>query len=329
MTASSLAPLALEIINGINAKDTRALSKAITLLESKDPLKKAIGTQVLTNLKMHSQNLSRKIAFTGSPGAGKSTLIETIGLHLLTEGYNVAVLTIDPSSPISGGSILADKTRMQRLSNEERAFIRPSASGKGFLGGITPTTLDVIEIVEAAGYDFILIETIGVGQNEIDIKDLVDKLILVLPPTAGDELQGLKKGITEVVDLILINKNDGVLKSAAELTAMQYESALNILPGHKIDVKLCSAIESTGIIDVCMFIKDFAINTQERQQKLGQLLDRIAPQELLQTLMKDETIQRLIHQQKIAILNQKESLACAIKTLTIYLTSCLNGKKIP
>jgi LAO/AO transport system kinase len=218
---------------------------------------------------------------------------------------------------------------MQRLSNEERAFIRPSASGKGFLGGITPTTLDVIEIVEAAGYDFILIETIGVGQNEIDIKDLVDKLILVLPPTAGDELQGLKKGITEVVDLILINKNDGVLKSAAELTAMQYESALNILPGHKIDVKLCSAIESTGIIDVCMFIKDFAINTQERQQKLGQLLDRIAPQELLQTLMKDETIQRLIHQQKIAILNQKESLACAIKTLTIYLTSCLNGKKIP
>lgn len=324
--ASSLAPIALEIINGINAKDTRALSKAITLLESKNSLKKAIGMQVLIDLKKHSQNFSRKIAFTGPPGAGKSTLIETIGLNLLSEGYHVAVLTIDPSSPISGGSILADKTRMQHLSNEKNAFIRPSASGKGYLGGITPATLDVIEIIEATGYDFILIETIGVGQNEVDIKDLVDKLILVLPPTAGDELQGLKKGITEVVDLILINKHDGDLKTAAELTAIQYESALNVLPGHTMNVRLCSAIEAGGIAEICTFIKDFTINTEERQQKLGQLLDRIAPQELLQTLMKDEIIQQIIQQQKTEILNQKKSLTPSIETLKAYLTSCLKRK---
>lgn len=329
MIKSLLSPLALEILNGISVKDTRALSKAITLLESTNNFKKTIGIQILTELKKRNYHLSRKIAFTGPPGAGKSTLIEVIGLQLLAQGYQIAVLTIDPSSPISGGSILADKTRMQRLSNEKGAFIRPSASGKGYLGGITPATLDVIELIEATGYDFILVETIGVGQNEVDIKDLVDNLLLVLPPTAGDELQGLKKGITEVVDLILINKHDGVLKAAAELTALQYESALNVLPNHKIKVELCSAIEGVGIIEVCTFIKNFTINEEERRQKMGQLLDRIVPQELLRTLIKDEQIQHLMHQQKMAILNQKESFTPSIEILKTYLISCLKGKYAP
>lgn len=323
MPIQTPSPLAQELIRGIKVGDTRSLAKAITLLESRNEDKKTRGNEVLASLQSKNPATSRKIAFTGPPGAGKSTLIETIGLALATQGYTIAVITIDPSSPISGGSLLADKTRMPRLSNCSKAFIRPSSSGKGHLGGITPATLDVINLIEAAGYDFILVETIGIGQNEIDIKDLVDQLILVLPPTAGDELQGLKKGITEVVDLIAVNKHDDLLKKPAELTAMQYESALNATTNYKVPVILCSARQGTGILEIIEFMQSYKVTLQERQQKLLHLLERVAPQEMLLALMRNKKIQQLIGQQKLAIEQQSSSLKRSISVLVTYLESCL------
>lgn len=323
MLIQTFSLLVQELVNGIKARDTRSLAKAITLLESRNKDKKMIGTEVLVNLQKGTTSTSRKIAFTGPPGAGKSTLIEAVGMMLVAQGYTMAIITIDPSSPISGGSVLADKTRMSRLSNCEKAFIRPSSSSKGHLGGINPSTVDVIDLIETAGYDFILVETIGIGQNEVDIKDLVDQLILVLPPTAGDELQGIKKGIIEVVDLIIVNKHDGILKESAELTAMQYESALNATANHKVHVKLCSASQETGIHEIIEFMKTYKINSQERQQKLLHLLERIAPQEMLLALMRNEKIQQLMVQQKFAIEQHGSSLKSSINAIVAYIESCL------
>lgn len=330
MPISSFPPFAYEIFKGIQIKDTFSLAKGITLLESKDKNKKIIGAAILNQLKALNPSLSRKVAFTGPPGAGKSTLIEAIGLTLLSHGLTLAVLTIDPSSPLHGGAILADKTRMQKLSNAEGAFIRPSASGKGYLGGITATTLDVLDLVEAAGYDFILVETIGVGQNEVDIKDLVDQLILVLAPAAGDELQGIKKGITEVVDLIIVNKCDGVFKQSAELTARQYQAAMSGSFNHSNDVKLCSAIENTGIAEVCHLITNYPINILDRRRKLAHLLDKIASQELLHLFLTDPLIQQLMNQQKLSLLEGQTSLNESIDLIMAHLKSCLqanNNKK--
>lgn len=315
--------LVQELINGIRSRDARSLAKTITLLESQNRDKKALGNDVLAGLQKNKRPISRKIAFTGPPGAGKSTLIEAIGLKLATQGYTLAILTIDPSSPISGGSVLADKTRMSRLNNYSNVFIRPSSSGKGYLGGINPATLDVIDLIEIAGYDFILVETIGIGQNEIDVKDLVDQLILVLPPASGDDLQGLKKGIIEVVDLIVVNKYDGILKKSAEITAMQYESALNTTQNHKIHVKLCSAIQETGIREIIDFTQSYKITLQERQLKSLHLLEKVAHQEMLFTLTRDKKIQQLITQQKLAIEQQGSTLKESINTLVTYLESCL------
>lgn len=313
--------LVQELIDSIKSHNTRSLAKTITFLESQKSEKKAIGNDVLAGLK--SNHISRKIAFTGPPGAGKSTFIEAVGLALTAQGRTLAVITIDPSSPISGGAVLADKTRMPQLSNCSNAFIRPSASGKGYLGGINPATLDVIDLIEAAGYDFILVETIGIGQNEVDVKDLVDQLILILPPASGDDLQGLKKGITEVVDLIVINKHDGVFKKSAELTALQYESALNATHNHKIEVKLCSAIQETGISEIIDFMQSFSISPRERQQKSMNLLERVAYQEMLFTLMKNQKIQQLMTHQKQAIEHQGISLKQAVNALVAYLESNL------
>ncbi|WP_052045798.1 ArgK/MeaB family GTPase [Candidatus Paracaedibacter symbiosus] len=320
-------PLALELASGIKVRDARALAKTITLLESRLSYKKAIGLEVLSVLKIDNSYISRKIAFTGPPGVGKSTLIESVGLSLVKKGFTLAILTIDPSSPISGGSVLADKTRMQRLSNCEEVFIRPSASGKGYLGGITAATLDIMDVIEAAGYDFILVETIGIGQNEVDIKDLVDQLILILPPAAGDELQGLKKGIIEVVDLIAVNKHDGALKKTAELTAMHYGSALSVLTGHKTPVKLCSAKDGTGIGEIIEMMCSYLLSPEERQQKQVHLLDRIAPQEMLEILLQSPPIKRLFAAQKLAMETKESSLKQSLTTMTDYLKSCLEMDK--
>ena len=187
-----------EFCDGVRAGDRRSVAKTITLLESRRADHREVGQQVLERLVPHT-GAARRIGITGPPGVGKSSFIETLGLDLLERGHKVAVLAVDPSSPLSGGSILGDKTRMERLSREEGAFIRPTPSG-GTLGGVSHRTREAMLVCEAAGYDVVLIETVGVGQSEFEVRSMVDFFCVLLQPGGGDELQGIKKGVLELAD---------------------------------------------------------------------------------------------------------------------------------
>ena len=206
--------------------DRRTLSKAITLIESSRAEDQVAAQALLTSILPHTGK-SFRLGITGSPGVGKSTFIEHFGVHLLQKNYKVAVLAIDPSSPTSGGSILGDKTRMEKLSNESNAFIRPTPTS-GTLGGVAQKTRETILLCEAAGYDFIIIETVGVGQSEYEVASMVDFFMLLILPSGGDELQGIKKGILELAQSVIINKADGESIDAAKRTQVQYSSALQI-----------------------------------------------------------------------------------------------------
>lgn len=229
--------------------ERRAIAQAMTLVESLNPKHQVEAQTLLSELLPHSGNAFR-IGISGAPGVGKSTFIESFGQLLIQKGHRVAVLAIDPSSPLSKGSILADKTRMVFLSQNPNAFIRPSPSG-GVLGGTAQRTQDVITIAEAAGFDVVLIETVGVGQSEVTISHLSDMVLLLLAPTLGDELQGIKKGIVEIADLILINKSDSGLEALCDQTAQAYRNAIALShPRHEgwtPQVKTISAIEGKGL----------------------------------------------------------------------------------
>ena len=206
----------------------RAIAKAITLLESTRPADRPRADALLDALLPHSGK-SFRLGLSGVPGVGKSTFIETLGLALISQGHRVAVLAIDPSSTVSGGSILGDKTRMERLSVHERAFIRPSPSA-GTLGGVAEKTREALLVFEAAGYDFLIVETVGVGQNEVAVAGMTDMFVLMQLPNAGDDLQAIKKGVTELADLVVINKAD-LDEAAATRARAQITSALRLL-GH-------------------------------------------------------------------------------------------------
>ena len=206
--------------------DRRALARAITLVESARPDHRAQALDLLAALRPGPQAL--RIGLSGTPGVGKSTFIEAFGLMLTAQGLKVAVLAVDPSSTRSGGSILGDKTRMERLSREPRAFIRPSPS-QSQLGGVARRTREAVALCEAAGFDVVLIETVGVGQSETVVAELSDLFLLLLAPAGGDELQGVKRGIMEMADIILVNKADGDLKPAALRTVADYAGALQLL----------------------------------------------------------------------------------------------------
>lgn len=210
----------------IRAGDRRALARAITLVESARPDHRTQALALLAALCDGPQAL--RIGLSGTPGVGKSTFIETFGLMLTAQGLKVAVLAVDPSSARSGGSILGDKTRMERLSREPLAFIRPSPS-QTQLGGVARRTREAVALCEAAGFDVVLIETVGVGQSETVVAELSDLFLLLLAPAGGDELQGVKRGIMEMADLILVNKADGELKPAALRTVADYTGALHLL----------------------------------------------------------------------------------------------------
>ncbi len=210
----------------LKSGDRRTLAKAITLVES-TKAEDQIEAQKLLNSILKNDNKSFRLGVTGSPGVGKSTFIENFGCFLIAKNFKVAVLAIDPSSPTSGGSILGDKTRMEKLANEPNAFIRPTPSS-GALGGVAQQTRESILLCEAAGFDFIIVETVGVGQSEFEVANMVDFFMLMILPNGGDELQGIKKGILELADLILINKADGERLNQAIQTQAQYKSALQI-----------------------------------------------------------------------------------------------------
>ncbi len=231
------------------AGDRVALGQAITLVESARAEHQQLAQQIVALCLPHSSK-SLRIGITGAPGVGKSTFIETFGLYLLSQGRRVAVLAVDPSSQVSKGSILGDKTRMSELALHEQAFVRPSPSGTS-LGGVARKTREAILLCEAAGYDVIIIETVGVGQSETAVHSMTDFFLLLLLPGAGDELQGIKRGIVEMADLIAINKADGERKGLAMRAKREYAGALHLFPakasGWTPQAALCSAIENFGL----------------------------------------------------------------------------------
>jgi LAO/AO transport system kinase len=232
------------LIAGIRINDRAALGRAITLVESNAPDDRKNAQLLLTNL-LPDTGGSRRIGISGVPGVGKSTFIETFGLRLVDEGHRVAVLAVDPSSSVSKGSILGDKTRMEKLAASDGAFIRPSPTG-GSLGGVARKTREAILVCEAAGYDVVLVETVGVGQSETAVAEMVDFFLLLKLAGAGDELQGIKRGILELADLIAINKADGDNLQAADLARVEFERALQILRPEDEDGWTPKVVTSSG-----------------------------------------------------------------------------------
>jgi LAO/AO transport system kinase len=268
-----------DYVKGISAGDRTILSRAITLVESNSPAHFDMAQQVMREV-LHRTGRSIRVGITGVPGAGKSTFIESLGCKLCANGHNVAVLAVDPSSSVSRGSILGDKTRMENLAKLPNAFIRPSPSG-GTLGGLTRKSRETLLLCEAAGYDVILVETVGVGQSETTVRSMVDFFLLVVITGAGDELQGMKKGVMELADAILINKADGSNAMKAESTRVEYDRILHYLrpatEGWITHAHTCSAVTGKGIgemWDVVMKFMDTvresgALAERRRQQTLS------------------------------------------------------------
>lgn len=238
-------------LDGIRAADRVLLGQAITLIESARPEHQEVAEAIIAEL-MAGQRMEAalRVGITGVPGVGKSTFIEALGMHLLAEGHRLAVLAIDPSSSVTRGSIMGDKTRMERLSMAEGAFIRPSPTGDT-LGGVARKTRETMILLEAAGCDVVLVETVGVGQSEVAVRRMTDLLLLLLLPGAGDELQGIKRGIVEMADILAVNKAEGAQAGLANQARLHYLHATHLLPlkpsGWTPPVALCSAQEGTGI----------------------------------------------------------------------------------
>ncbi len=286
-------------IDALLTGERRALAKCITLIESKHPADREEATSLIESVLPHAGK-SLRIGISGVPGVGKSTFIESFGLYLIEQGKRVAVLAVDPSSPIAGGSILGDKTRMPELSRSDSAFIRPSPSS-GIMGGIAQKTRESILLCEASGYDVILIETMGVGQAEVDVHGMVDFFLVLMVPNAGDDLQGIKRGITELVDGIVINKADGESVALATTAQRHYQSALNLLRGDsgfwKPRVLTCSSLEQTNLDEVWKMIEDYR-QAAEASHKFVEKRER-QNLDWLKRLINAEIEQRLISNEKI------------------------------
>lgn len=251
-------PDASSCISGVLKRDRRMLAKTITLIESTLPADQEVARQILDAL-LPRTGKSLRLGITGLPGSGKSTFIESFGMMLTGKGYSVAVLAVDPSSPKTGGSILADKTRMEKLAVNERAFIRPSPSGKT-LGGVARKTRETMLVCEAAGFDVVMVETVGVGQSEVSVASMVDFFLVLMIAGGGDELQGIKKGVLELADAIAVNKADGDNIERAEFAGRQYEMAFHLLSSRYRNwtppVVTCSAITMAGLEDIHKIILD-------------------------------------------------------------------------
>lgn len=251
-----------DLAKKVLAGDRVALSRAITLVESQVAEHQELAHKLLEIIQ--DQKIARRMTISGPPGVGKSTFIETLGLHLISQGRRVAVLAIDPTSSVSGGSILGDRTRMEELSKEEMAFIRPSPSGD-HLGGVAAKTRECILLCEAAGYDDILVETVGVGQSEYEARHLSDMMILLAQAASGDDLQGIKRGIIEMADLIVVNKADGMTKQLAEQAKVHLQGALTLgIKNRVTSIVLCSSLKRTGFDEIAGQIDDYFTKYQSK-----------------------------------------------------------------
>jgi len=266
------------LAQGIRLGDRTVLSRAITLIESKRADHRATAA-ALTQTLLQATGKAVRVGITGSPGVGKSTAIDALGSMLTRQGHKVAVLAVDPSSWRTGGSILADKTRMARLATDANAFIRPSPAS-GTLGGVAAKTRETMLLCEAAGYDAVLVETVGVGQSEVAVADMTDFFLVLVLPGGGDELQGLKKGVIELADMIAVNKADGDTLARAKRTAAEYGAALHILapasPNWSPPVVTCSALQGDGIDALWSYILDH----RQRLTASGELAARRGAQQV-------------------------------------------------
>jgi LAO/AO transport system kinase len=317
-------PSTEELIGGILNGNMTALSRAITLVESTNVSHLEKATQIINACLPHA-NQSVRIGITGVPGVGKSTFIEAFGKFLTGLGKKVAVLAVDPSSSISHGSILGDKTRMEELVKDEKAYIRPSASGET-LGGVARKTRETITLCEAAGYDVIIIETVGVGQSETAVHSMVDFFLLLKISGAGDELQGIKRGIMEMADAIVINKADGDMIRKANLAKVEFGRALHLFPAKKSGwipkATTCSSITQEGIPEVWETISEFVILTKanhyffEKRKEQNQywLLETINEQ-LKSHFYNDSKINSLLEVNKKAVQNDEISPFAAAQLL--------------
>jgi len=318
-----------ELISRIIAKDKVALSQGITLIESLNVQHHKLAEQVIEGCLPHA-NRSIRIGITGVPGVGKSTFIESFGKLLTSFGKKVAVLAIDPSSSVTGGSILGDKTRMEELVKDENAFIRPSASGDS-LGGVARKTRESIILCEACGFDTVLVETVGVGQSETAVQSMVDFFLLLNLAGAGDELQGIKRGIMEMADAVVINKADGENVRRAQMAKVDYNRALHLFPqkesGWSPKVRTCSAINHSGIKEIWEMIVSYVELTSEnnyfenrrKEQNQYWMMETINEQ-LLMHFYNNLIIKEQIVENKRAVQNSEKSpFTAAQNILKLYL----------
>jgi len=298
--------LARQIIEG----DRRALARAITTVESTRPDHRDEAAALLTELLPRTGGAIR-VGISGAPGSGKSTFIETFGLRLVEQGHRVAVLAVDPSSTRTGGSILGDKTRMGELTRSDAAFVRPSPAA-GTLGGVARRTREAMLLCEAAGFDVVMVETVGVGQSEVAVAGMVDLFLLVIAPGAGDELQGIKRGIIELADVVVVNKNDGELAPAAKTTATDYSSALRLVrsktAGWTPRVALVSSLEGTGMDDLWATVEEFRaaldatgeLDRRRAEQAREWMWSEVA-ETLMDALRHDERVSGMVEQLEAAV----------------------------
>ena len=317
-------PSASELVEGIIKGDTTQLARAVTLVESLVPAHQAIAQEVIEKCLPHSGR-SRRIGITGVPGAGKSTSIDSFGMHVIGQGHRLAVLAIDPSSERTKGSILGDKTRMEKLSVQDAAFIRPSPSA-GSLGGVARKTRETIVLCEAAGYDTIFVETVGVGQSETAVHSMVDFFLLIQLAGTGDELQGIKRGIMEMADGIVINKADGDNIQRAQLAQAQFRSALHLFPtppsGWTPKVLTYSGYYELGIDEVWQMIDEYFdfvrkngyFETRRRQQSRYWMFETIDEQ-LRRHFYDNPDIARMLEEKERLVLSNRLSSFIAARDI--------------
>jgi LAO/AO transport system kinase len=315
----------------VRAGDRRALARAITLVESTRADHRADARRLLDELLRDTGGATR-VGVSGAPGAGKSTLIEALGLHAVEAGHQVAVLAVDPSSARSGGSILGDKTRMADLGRHPEAYIRPSPTS-GTLGGVARRTREAILLCEAAGFDVVLVETVGVGQSEVAVADLVDLFVLVASPAGGDELQGIKRGIMELADLIIVNKADGDLADAAQRACADLRNAVHLLrpkrPGWDVDVRTGSALTGEGVPELWSAIDaaherlraDGSLDAQRAQQAISAMWSEVTD-DLLDHLRAHPGVRERLAELEVAVGEGRLSpSAAAHDVLTRFFTA--------